>query len=96
MVITCPNCSTQFNLADERYMPGRKARCSVCSYIFVLMAQVDDNEVPSVPSAPSTEVPLGGSPAGVASKEQLIRTTDKKKNKPAAPKEKTGGTLKKI
>jgi len=42
MVITCPNCHTQFSLSDDRYLPGRKAHCSVCSHYFVLMAQVSD------------------------------------------------------
>ncbi|MCL1890216.1 MAG: zinc-ribbon domain-containing protein [Desulfovibrionaceae bacterium] len=42
MVITCPNCHTQFSLADDRYLPGHKAHCSVCSHYFVLVAPVSD------------------------------------------------------
>lgn len=55
MIVTCPNCETQFNLADELYVPGRKARCSVCSFVFILPALA----APGIPAA----APAGASDA---------------------------------
>lgn len=51
MIVTCPNCETQFNLDDSIYAPGRKARCTVCQFMFILPALVqpaqnDENKVP--------------------------------------------------
>ncbi|MDR2076472.1 MAG: zinc-ribbon domain-containing protein [Desulfovibrio sp.] len=34
MIVTCPQCETSFSLPDELYRPGRKARCSQCSFVF--------------------------------------------------------------
>ena len=34
MIVSCPNCSTKFNLPDDRVQPGAKLRCSVCKHIF--------------------------------------------------------------
>lgn len=39
MLITCPNCSTKFNLPDSAYKPGAKGRCAVCSHVFVMDGQ---------------------------------------------------------
>ncbi len=36
MLISCPNCSARFNLPDQAYAPGRKARCSQCATVFPL------------------------------------------------------------
>lgn len=36
MIVTCPNCSTKFNLPDELASPGANLRCSVCKYVFPL------------------------------------------------------------
>lgn len=36
MIVTCPNCSTRFNLPDEQSRPGAKLRCSVCKNVFTL------------------------------------------------------------
>lgn len=44
MIVTCPNCETQFELDDQHYVPGRKARCSVCSFMFILPAPVEAAE----------------------------------------------------
>ena len=38
MIITCPKCETTFSLPDELYRPGKKARCSQCSVVFVMPA----------------------------------------------------------
>lgn len=36
MLVTCPNCHTTFNIPDAAYVPGRKARCSNCAFVFPL------------------------------------------------------------
>lgn len=56
MIVTCPNCETQFYLDDQTYKPGQKARCSVCSFMFILPAVVSGVDSPiaasdAVPSA---------------------------------------------
>jgi predicted Zn finger-like uncharacterized protein len=57
MVITCPNCHTQFNLDNKQYMPGRKARCSICAHIFILMAVIEEEPDVSFPAQPQVEAP---------------------------------------
>ena len=44
MLITCPSCQSKFNLDSQLYMPGRKARCSVCAHVFILMAVTEEEE----------------------------------------------------
>lgn len=36
MIVTCPSCGTKFEIPDDKYRPGRKARCSNCSFVFAL------------------------------------------------------------
>ena len=36
MIVTCPNCSTKFNLPETQAAPGAKLRCSVCKHVFQL------------------------------------------------------------
>ncbi len=36
MIVTCPNCETKFEIPDDKYRPGRKARCSNCGFVFPL------------------------------------------------------------
>lgn len=36
MTVTCPNCKTTYNLADDKARPGVKLRCTVCRQVFVL------------------------------------------------------------
>ena len=36
MIVTCPNCSTKFNLPEAQAKPGAKLRCSVCKHVFHL------------------------------------------------------------
>jgi len=40
MHVTCPNCSTKYNLPDKMFKPGAKARCTVCKHLFPLAAPV--------------------------------------------------------
>ena len=46
MIVTCPNCETKFEIPDDKYRPGRKARCSNCGFVFPL------------PDFPADEVPV--------------------------------------
>lgn len=39
MIVTCPNCSTKFNLPEANAIPGAKLRCSVCKHVFPLPEQ---------------------------------------------------------
>lgn len=45
MEVTCPNCSSKFNLPDKFAKPGAKLRCAVCKNVF------------SLPGAPSQAAP---------------------------------------
>lgn len=53
MEVTCPSCSSRFNLPDTVAKPGAKLRCSVCKEIFAL------GETPSA----ETQAPQSGQPA---------------------------------
>lgn len=50
MIVTCPSCETKFEIPDDKYRPGRKARCSNCGNVFVLPDLAED--VP--PDAPAS------------------------------------------
>jgi len=39
MHVTCPNCSTKYNLPDSMFKPGAKARCTVCKHMFPLAGE---------------------------------------------------------
>lgn len=39
MEVTCPKCSSRFNLPDAVAKPGAKLRCSVCKEVFALEVQ---------------------------------------------------------
>ncbi|MDL2306436.1 zinc-ribbon domain-containing protein [Desulfovibrio sp. OttesenSCG-928-C06] len=61
MNTTCPNCQTEFNIPDSVYVPGRKARCAICSHVFVLP------EVPGfVPHVQATQPAQPAQPAAQA------------------------------
>lgn len=52
MVISCPNCSTKFKIADEKILPGGiKVRCSKCQNIF----RVDAFAAPAPAAEPAAE-----------------------------------------
>lgn len=72
MTVTCPNCKTTYNLADDKARPGVKLRCTVCRQVFVLPDSsapeppADIPAAPPVPSASDAEQELSisiGSPA---------------------------------
>lgn len=46
MIIKCPNCSTKFNLPDDRFKQGAKAKCTVCKNVFPLGGAQDVDEDP--------------------------------------------------
>jgi predicted Zn finger-like uncharacterized protein len=49
MIISCPQCETSFSLPDEQYRPGRKARCSRCSFVFRLPGGLDPADADARP-----------------------------------------------
>lgn len=50
MIITCPRCDTSFNMPEELFKPGKKARCSQCGLVFPMLA-------PSPEPAPAAPLP---------------------------------------
>ncbi len=48
MIVACPGCETKFNVPDDKYAPGRKARCSSCGNVFAL-PEIDDSVAPQTP-----------------------------------------------
>lgn len=56
MNVICPNCSTEFSIPDNVYVPGRKARCSVCQHVFPL-PDAPGFGAPAAPVAETGPVP---------------------------------------
>ncbi|SBV94610.1 conserved hypothetical protein [uncultured delta proteobacterium] len=52
MIVTCPQCETKFDIPDDKYRPGRKARCSNCGNVFAL-PELDDAVSPEGAAAPA-------------------------------------------
>lgn len=70
MIVTCPNCETQFNLPDSGFAPGRKARCSVCSFMF----ELPDPSAPASPSASAApEAPAAPEPPSSPAQEKAAQ-----------------------
>ncbi|MDR3074229.1 MAG: zinc-ribbon domain-containing protein [Deltaproteobacteria bacterium] len=69
MIVTCPDCKTQFEIPDAAYRPGRKARCSSCGGVFTLPAAQEDVS-PAGAEAPGKSASAGAAgavePAGEA------------------------------
>ncbi|MDR1241537.1 MAG: zinc-ribbon domain-containing protein [Deltaproteobacteria bacterium] len=65
MNVLCPNCGTEFNIPDQIYKAGRKARCAVCACIFLLPdipepdAAWDEQPAPEVSEPPRPPLPEG-------------------------------------
>lgn len=53
MIAVCPQCATRFNIPDDKYRPGRKARCSHCGNVFPLpelrAPEAVASDVPDIP-----------------------------------------------
>ncbi|MGE4220180.1 MAG: zinc-ribbon domain-containing protein [Alphaproteobacteria bacterium] len=57
MILTCPSCSTKFNVKDEALLPnGRKVRCSRCAHSWHAMPDGGAAEAPAKP-APAKAAP---------------------------------------
>lgn len=68
MIVTCPNCSTRFNLPDEQTKPGAKLRCSVCKHIFALPASDEDDSLDLASLSGSSSMSLDFESAGEQAK----------------------------
>jgi predicted Zn finger-like uncharacterized protein len=44
MIVQCPNCAAKFNLPDEQFREGAKARCSLCKHVFELNADQEPSD----------------------------------------------------
>lgn len=59
MIVTCPQCSTKYNLPDASARPGAKARCTVCKLVFTLeQGTGEEQALHSKASAPRDESTL--------------------------------------
>ncbi len=88
MIITCENCKTRFNLADERIpTEGAKVRCSRCQHSFQvvrprpepaqdlgLLAPDEDNPLLSPEEAEPEASELGEEPAAAQDEDSLFGT----------------------
>lgn len=68
MHVTCPNCSTKYNLPEEAFKPGGKARCTVCKHVFPLEKELlppppqeEDDDLSDLLGDDSDSLPLDGS-----------------------------------
>lgn len=61
MEITCPECSSKFNLPDNLAKPGAKLRCAVCKHVFQLPGGARPVQAPP-PSAPPPPPPPPAAP----------------------------------
>ncbi len=61
MIVSCPNCSTTFNLPDELVKPGSRLRCSVCRHVF---------DAPEPVPPPVPEFDGGAAPESLATPER--------------------------
>ncbi len=70
MIIKCPNCSAKFNLPDEAFKEGAKARCSECKHIFTLSsddAPAGNYSMDDADEAAESEMDFGGDEADSSS-----------------------------
>lgn len=56
MIVTCPNCSTKFNLPDANATPGAKLRCSVCKHVFPLPETAEKQELSLTPKESGIDI----------------------------------------
>lgn len=87
MIITCPNCSTKYNLDDSLVKPLSKARCKFCGHVFVLVDGLDKDSLDHLgdTAAPQTEAA-----AATVSESDLkvsldAQTNDKPRKRSKAP-----------
>ncbi len=72
MLITCPKCSTKYQIPDEAHLSaGRKLKCSHCQNVFVLEDQMKDTLKPEEVVVPSEMVEINP-PRTETSSEQKV------------------------
>ncbi len=80
MIITCPQCETSFAISDEVYKPGRKARCSHCSFVFPMPPmQTEEPEADESYDDPLASTPDAFSDAPAAENQPLSSSPAPKK-----------------
>lgn len=57
MIVTCPSCSTKFNLPDTQAAPGAKLRCSVCKHVFLLSEGTQPKTISMEPAPQPVDMP---------------------------------------
>lgn len=88
MIVSCPHCSTRFNLPESQLKPGARLRCSVCKHVF----DAPDADLPSeapVRPVPSLDDLLGETGTGELDMHLDFENAEK-------PKKKSGGGFKKF
>lgn len=60
MEVTCPNCSSKFNLPDKLAKPGAKLRCTVCKNVFQLPGKPQPKAEKTNDSLPQIAPPKKG------------------------------------
>lgn len=60
MEVSCPNCSSKFNLPDKLAKPGAKLRCAVCKTVFALPGESKPAKSASPQALPSMAPPKKG------------------------------------
>ena len=86
MHVTCPNCSTVYNLPEELFKEGAKARCTVCSHVFLLQSAVSEQQAPVENDDKGLEDLLDGEPVS-------FNVDSKKTGKSKEKKKRKGGKL---
>lgn len=87
MIVTCPSCETKFAIPDDKYRPGRKARCSNCGFVFPLPELTEDIS-PPVDDLPLSPPPAQPAPAPPASPEDIVPPVSEKSAPPGRSRKK--------
>lgn len=76
MIITCPNCKTTYNLADDRVRIGAKLRCTVCKEVFPLTdpTEPEPKPAPSKEHGEDLHISIGGTSPATSKKSSKKRT----------------------
>ena len=84
MIVSCSSCETKFEIPDDRYRPGRKARCSICGEVFVFSEREEtpdpvlappEVQEPVVPETPFADDESPAEPAA-SSRSSLMAEMD--------------------
>lgn len=60
MEVSCPSCSSKFNLPDQLAKPGAKLRCAVCKHVFQLPGKQEKKSAPRSEPLPDMAKPKKG------------------------------------